>query len=106
VTEATGKLGVERGNENRPLRHSTVQVTPVCRMRDNKFTQRLNTDSTVREEGVSASQENITGFQFQRCIGLTELGRKDPPRFRQQMIEWRTNPHHGSILGLNFMCLG
>jgi hypothetical protein len=50
VTTTTGKRGVETGNDNRPLKHNTVQVTPVCRMRDKKFTQRSNTDSTVQTE--------------------------------------------------------
>jgi hypothetical protein len=36
----------------------------IFRMRDKKVKERLNTDSMVQIEGVSASQENITGFQF------------------------------------------
>jgi len=61
---ATGKRGVEIVNDNRPLKHSTVRVTLVFKMRDKKFTQRLNTDSTVWTEGVSSSQEDITDFGF------------------------------------------
>jgi hypothetical protein len=72
---------------------------------DKESTQRSNTDSTVQTEGVSASQENITGFGFQSCVRHTEIRRKIHG-FRQPTTEWRMNPHHGSILGLNCMCLG
>jgi hypothetical protein len=81
----------------------------VFRVCDKESMQRSNTDSTVQTEDASTSQENITGwphgFGFQSCVRYAEI------RHRGNMVqttdeEWRMNPHHDSILGLNFMCLG
>jgi hypothetical protein len=78
VTSATGKWGVEPQNKNRPLRHSMVQVTPIFRMHDEQSMQSLITDSIVRTEGVSASQENITGFGLRVAGGILRSNTEIP----------------------------
>jgi hypothetical protein len=45
----------------------------VFKVRDKESTQRSNTDSTVQTEGVSSSQENITGFGFQSYVRHTKI---------------------------------
>jgi hypothetical protein len=57
-------------NDNRPLRHNMIQVTPVFRMCDEKSMQRSITDSIVWKEGVSSYQENITGFGLRVAGGI------------------------------------
>jgi hypothetical protein len=64
----------------------------VSGMRDKQSTQRSNTDSTVLTEGVSAPQENNTGFGFQSCVRVCMQRSDGIHGFRQSMVEWRRNP--------------
>jgi hypothetical protein len=60
---------------------------------------------TVQTEDVSASQENITVFwvsELREGMQRSDAEAQDNGRHE----EWRMNPHHSSILGLNCMCLG
>ena len=56
VIATIGKWSVEIGNDCRPLKHITAQVTPVCRMCDQQFMQGSSTDSIGSSRGVLASQ--------------------------------------------------
>jgi hypothetical protein len=60
--------------------HTHGSGNTIFRMRDKESTQRSNTDSTVQTEGVSASQENITGFGFQSCV--RHMQRSRIPQFQ------------------------
>jgi hypothetical protein len=65
-------------------------TVPIFRMRNKKVKQRSITE-------VSQFQtEDRENWQKEPRLKL----------FRQSTTKWRTNPHHGSILGLNCMYIG
>jgi hypothetical protein len=75
-------------------RDQTRQTTPFwfsgC------VTRKLSRGRSQTQNGSDSGKRN--GGQMQRPEGIHGL--------RQPTTEWRMNPHHNPILGLNCMCLG